>query len=98
MLLFVGKGHEFGFYRGAIAWPGAFDLAIIERRVCQSCPQGFMHFAICEARPAGELFQGSVLAHIRELMEIFISRLFLHVFEVYAALVYANRRARFHSF
>ena len=56
-----------------------------------------MYLAVCIACPARKLFQNSVVAHVRELMEIDVARLLLHVFEVNAPLVDADWCSRFHS-
>ena len=56
-----------------------------------------MYLKIGVAYPTGELFQGSLLTHIREQIVAVLAILSLHIFEMDATLIDTNRSTRLHA-
>ena len=97
MLVSVRKGDEFCFYRWTIARAYRLNLSIVEWGIGQTTFKDLMYLRVGVHRPTGQLFQGSALIHITELVGPCFSWLYLQILEMNATFVDTYRGARLHS-
>ena len=84
MAVFVGEGDNLRLDAGAVAWPYALYLSVVEGRAVEGFAQHRVARLVGVEGVARELTQGGALwgIHIGELMEVLFALLHTHLLEV----------------
>ena len=97
VLRFVGKGDQLGLYAWTVSRTNALYLSIEEWRVGQGRSQTLVNLWVGIGYPAGQLSHGPSFAHERELVEVVLAVLALHLIEVHAPAIYPHRCTCLHT-